>query len=140
MLEKPSSALARGKRPLCYAMSAFYGVAGVMHFVAPKVYEQIVPPSVPRPLDLVYVSGIAEIVLGVGVLFPRTRRVSAWGLVALLLAVFPANVHMATADELSLEGVPAWAAEPPRTLLWARLPVQGLLALWAWWYTDAEER
>jgi uncharacterized membrane protein len=126
--------LGRYKRPLRYVMGVLYVVAGAMHFVVPHVYVQVVPPSFPRPLALVYLSGIAEIVLGVGVVVPRTRRVAAWGLVLLLLAVFPANVYMATHDVV-LEGVPEWARDPSDAATWARLPFQGVLLLWAWWYT-----
>lgn len=131
--------LARLKRPLRYVMGLIYVAAGVTHFLAPDAYEQVVPPAFPRPRLLVHLSGVAEVALGVGVLFERTRRPAAWGLVALLAAVFPANVHMATTDDLSLAGVPAWAAEPPRAALWARLPMQGLLALWAWWHTRPDD-
>lgn len=130
-----TNTLARLKRPLCYVMGGLYVVAGVMHFVAPKVYAQIIPPAFPRPLELVYLSGVAEIVLGLGVLIPRTRRHSAWGLILLLLAIFPANVYMATHD-LVLEGVPEWASNPSDAVTWARLPLQGVLILWAWWYTQ----
>jgi uncharacterized membrane protein len=127
-------ALARLKRPLRYLMGLSYVGAGLMHFLFPRVYEQVVPPLFPRPLGLVYLSGVAEVLLGVGVLFERTRRVSAWGLVALLLAVFPANVHMAVSD-LELEGVPDPMRDPPDAALYARLPLQAVLVLWAWWYT-----
>jgi uncharacterized membrane protein len=120
-------------------MGFAYVAAGLAHFLAPDAYEQVVPPAFPQPRLLVYLSGLAEVVLGAGVLVERTRRPAAWGLVALLVAVFPANVHMATTDDLSLEGVPTWATEPPRVLLWARLPVQGLLALWAWWHTRPDD-
>ncbi|WP_435156892.1 DoxX family protein [Haladaptatus sp. DFWS20] len=126
--------LARLKRPLLYVMSFVYIVAGVLHFVAPKVYARIIPPQLPRPLMLVYLSGIVEIVLGIGVLLRRTRRRSAWGLIALLLAVFPANVYMAT-NEMIPESVPGQARGIARIALWARLPFQGVLILWAWWYT-----
>ena len=126
--------LARFKGPLRYVMGVLYIVAGVMHFVAPKMYAQIVPPSFPRPLELVYLSGVAEIALGVGVLIPRTRRHAAWGLVLLLLAVFPANVHMATSD-FELRSVPNRFGGLSDAALWARLPLQGVLVLWAWWYT-----
>lgn len=134
MTDDDSTPTARFKRPLCYLMGALYVVAGVLHFVAPRVYAQIVPPGLPRPLTLVYLSGIAEIVLGVGVTIDRTRRASAWGLVALLVAVFPANVYMATHDVV-LDGVPEWASEPSDAVTWARLPLQGVLVWWAWWYT-----
>lgn len=112
-------------------MGAAYVVAGAFHFVWPSLYERIVPPQFPRPRELVYLSGIAEVVLGVGVLFERTRNVSAWGLVALLVAVFPANVHMATSDDL-----PGPIADVPDAALWARLPLQAVLVAWALWYTD----
>lgn len=134
MTDESPPRIARLKRPLCYAMGALYVVAGVLHFVAPRVYAQIVPPGLPRPLALVYLSGIAEIVLGIGVLFQRTRRAAAWGLVALLVAVFPANVYMAIHDVV-IEGVPGRAREPSDAATWARLPLQGVLVCWAWWYT-----
>jgi uncharacterized membrane protein len=118
-------------------MGFTYVVAGLMHFVAPKVYEQVVPPGFPRPRALVYLSGVAEVVLGVGVTIERTRRMSAWGIITLLVAVFPANVYMAVADDLNLEGVPEQFEDPPDAALWVRLPFQAVLAAWALWYTDA---
>jgi len=130
-----ASTLARLKRPLRYLMGLTYVLAGIMHFVAPKVYAGIVPPALPRKLDLVYLSGVAEIGLGLGVLFERTRAASAWGLIALLLAVFPANVHMAVND-VTVEGAPDFLNEASDAALWARLPLQAVLALWAWWYTQ----
>ena len=134
--EDPSTptVLARLKRPLLFLMGAGYVVAGVMHFVAPKLYVQIVPPSLPRPELLVYLSGVAEVALGVGVLLRRTRRVAAWGIVALLVAVFPANLYMATHDVV-IEGAPEGIGDPSETARWARLPLQAVLVLWAWWYT-----
>jgi uncharacterized membrane protein len=132
-----SSLLADAKRPLRYVMGLTYVVAGVLHFVAPDVYEQVVPPQFPRSKTLVYLSGIAEVGLGLGVLFERTRRPSAYGLVALLFAVFPANVYMAVADDLELEGGPERFRDPSDAALWARLPLQFLLIAWAWWYTDS---
>jgi uncharacterized membrane protein len=134
MRDRADRTLARLERPLLYVMSAFYVVAGAMHFVIPGVYAQIVPPGLPQPLALVYLSGAAEILLGVGVIVPRTRRLAAWGLVALLIAVFPANVYMATHDVV-LEGVPAWANSPSDAATWARLPFQLVFVGWAWWYT-----
>lgn len=128
----------RVERLPLYAMGALYVVAGAMHFVAPSVYEQVVPPALPRPRALVYLSGVAEVALGIGVVIPRTRRISAWGLVALLVAVFPANVYMATAD-VTLDGVPAWARDPSDAALWARLPLQAVLIGWALRYTRQEE-
>jgi uncharacterized membrane protein len=126
--------LTRLKRPLLYVMGVFYAAAGMMHFVAPKVYARVVPPQFPRPVALVYLSGITEIILGIGVLFRRTRQRSAWGLIALLIAVFPANVHMATSD-VATDAAPDWADSITRAAMWARLPLQGVLIFWAWWYT-----
>ena len=126
--------LTRLKRPLLYVMGVSYAAAGMMHFVAPKAYTRVVPPQFPRPIALVYLSGIAEIVLGIGVLIRRTRQQSAWGIIALLIAVFPANVHMATSD-VATDAAPDWADGITRAAMWVRLPLQGVLILWAWWYT-----
>lgn len=109
-----------------YVQAFVYIAAGVNHFVRPKLYLTIMPPYVPAHDLMVTLSGVAEIVLGVGLLFPATRSVSAWGLILLLIAVFPANVFMATA--LRFRKLPAW-------LRWGRLPLQGLLIWWAYQYT-----
>ncbi|HVP61548.1 MAG TPA: hypothetical protein VMT11_13370 [Myxococcaceae bacterium] len=103
--------------------------AGVMHFVSPGVFVRIVPRWLPAPGALVAISGACEILGGVGLLFPGTRRWAAWGLVALFIAVFPANVNMAL-NHLSFgrHPVPTWA-------LWARLPLQAVLIAWAWSFT-----
>ena len=115
-------------------MGVLYAVAGVSHFLAPRAFARIVPPQLPRPTALVYLSGVAEIVLGIGVLFERTRRLSAWGIVALLIAVFPANVYMAT-DDVAPELVPDRFADAARIGAWLRLPLQAVLVGWAWLYT-----
>jgi len=127
------------KRPLRYVMAGVYVLAGVMHFVMPDPYERIVPPRLPRPRALVFLSGVTEIALGVGLLVPRprVRRWSAWGIIGLLAAVFPANVYMATGD-IRLEGAPEWLQDHADLALYARLPLQGVLALWAWWYTQPD--
>lgn len=125
--------MSRTKRALLWVMAAAYVAAGLNHFRAPSFYVQIMPPWVPWHLPMVILSGVAEIVLGVLVLVPRTRRLAAWGLVALLVAVFPANLHMALND-VRIDGElagPAWA-------LWLRLPLQGVLIAWALWYTRPE--
>jgi len=99
--------------------------AGVNHFVMPRAYEKIVPPSLhDHAKAVVQISGVAEIVGGVGVLVPSTRRLSGLGLVALLAAVFPANLYMARQPE-DFHKIPRWA-------LYARLPLQPLMMLWAW--------
>jgi uncharacterized membrane protein len=110
-----------------WLLGAGFIIGGVMHFVATPVYMKIVPPILPEPRLLVQISGAAEILGGVGVLLPQTRRAAAWGLVALLLAVLPANVSMA-ADHALWPAIPEW-------LLWARLPLQIPLLIWAWSYT-----
>jgi uncharacterized membrane protein len=111
------------------ALAGFFAFAGTMHFVTPRSYEAIMPPSWPRHREAVAVSGVAEIVGGVAVLARPTRRFARWWLFALLLAVFPANVHMAINPEqvrgLDLNRIPRWA-------LWARLPLQPLAMLWVW--------
>jgi uncharacterized membrane protein len=117
-------------------MGLLYVVAGVSHFRTPETFERIVPPQLPAPRTLVYLSGVAEILLGAGVLFERTRRKSAFGLVALLVAVFPANVYMATSDDFELGAVPEEYRDLSDLALWARLPLQAVLVAWAWWYTD----
>ena len=128
------AALRRLKRPLLYVMSLGYVVAGVMHFVVPEAYVQVVPPVLPAPLALVYLSGVAEVALGIGVLVPQTRRYAAWGLVALLVAVFPANVYMATSG-VAVQGTPFGTLDPSAAERWGRLPLQAVLVAWAWWYT-----
>lgn len=111
------------------ALAGFFAFAGTMHFVVPGSYEAIMPPSLPRRREAVAVSGVAEIVGGAAMLGRGTRRFARWWLLALLFAVFPANVHMAVNPEqvrgLDLDRVPRWA-------LWARLPLQPLAMLWVW--------
>jgi uncharacterized membrane protein len=121
-------------------MGPLYVVAGLLHFVVPELYVQIVPPVLPAPLALVYLSGLAEIAVGIGLLVPRTRRAAAWATVALLVAIFPANVYMATSGVV-LTGTPG-GGDPSALVRWGRLPLQGVLILWAFWYTrpaDASE-
>jgi uncharacterized membrane protein len=122
------------KEVLCWLMGAFYVAAGVWHFVNPAFFVGIVPPHLPWKPALVYVSGVAEIVLGVAVVVPATRRLAAWGIIALLFAVFPANVYMAT-YQIHPQHAPTWMQGMGPMQPWLRLPMQGVLALWAWWYT-----
>ena len=123
----------RLRRPLLFVMGPLYVVAGVLHFVVPELYVQIVPPILPAPLALVYLSGVAEIAVGVGVLLPRTRQYAAWATVAVLVAIFPANIFMAT-HGVVVEGMPG-GGDPSELVRWGRLPLQGVLILWALWYT-----
>ncbi|QKY21128.1 DoxX family membrane protein [Halolamina sp. CBA1230] len=133
-MSDPDAPSDREGRPLRYVMGLLYAVAGVSHFLAPRAFARVVPPQLPRPKALVYLSGVAEIVLGIGVLFERTRRRSAWGIVALLIAVFPANVYTVT-DDVAPELVPDRFADAARVAAWLRLPFQAVLVGWAWLYT-----
>jgi uncharacterized membrane protein len=109
-------------------LAAFFTFSGTLHFLIPRSYEAMVPRGVPAS-EAVVVSGVAEIVGGLAVLHPRARGFGRWWLLGLLLAVFPANIHMAVNPEqirgLDLNKVPRWA-------LWARLPLQPLAMLWVW--------
>jgi uncharacterized membrane protein len=105
-------------------LGAFFIQAGVNHFVMPGPYRRIVPPGMGDPDTLVKLSGVAEIAGGLGVLLPPTRRLAGLGLVALLAAVFPANLHMARNPE-QFHKIPRWA-------LYMRLPLQPLAMVWAW--------
>ena len=105
---------------------------GVLHFTAKNFFVQIVPPQLPAAELLVVVSGLFEILLGV-LLFPRaTRRIAGYGLVALYIAVFPANIYMAVANP-ELHGMPDWFVQPSPLALWLRLPLQFVLIAWALW-------
>ena len=99
-------------------------LAGANHFLNPHFYERIVPPGFPSPRILVIVSGLAEIAGGLGLLIRPLQRAAGWGLIALLVAVFPANIHMALYPERF--GIVPW-------ILWARLPLQVVLVAWVWW-------
>lgn len=106
-------------------LGAFFIAAGINHFRSPRFYERIMPPSLKGEAKrLVQISGVAEFIGGVGVLLAPTRRLSGLGLVALLAAVFPANLYMARKPE-HFRKIPRWA-------LYARLPLQPLMMLWAW--------
>ena len=100
-----------------------------MHFVKPGFYVQIMPPYLPLHLELVYLSGVCEIVLGILLLIPRYSRLAAWGIIALLIAVFPANIYV-------YQNQHVLAAPPVFHLL--RLPLQGLFILWAYWHTRSK--
>jgi uncharacterized membrane protein len=110
-------------------LAVLFVVAGSLHFLHPAIYLKIIPPSLPAHLAIVYISGAAEILGGLGLLYPPTRQAAAWGLVILLIAVLPANIYMATAH-LPAPGVmgQSWAQ-------WLRIPLQLPLIVWAWLYT-----
>jgi uncharacterized membrane protein len=115
-------------------LGVLFMVAGTLHFVAPQLYLRIMPPYLPQPLLLVYVSGAAEVLGGLGLLIAKTRRAAAWGLVALLIAVWPANLYMAMQHPAQPRVMGQnWA-------LWLRLPLQLPLIYWAWLYTRKKAR
>jgi uncharacterized membrane protein len=106
-------------------MAFLYTAQGFVHILNPAFFVRMIPPELPNPEWLNLIAGLAEIVLGVFVLEPRTRVFAAWGLIALLIAVFPVNVHAALAGS---------DLGP-----WVRLPFQAAFIVWAWWYTRPDE-
>jgi uncharacterized membrane protein len=119
---------------LRWVLTVIMVLQGINHMIHPAPFVAMMPAELPWPLALVYISGVAEIAGGLGLIFPATRRATAWGLILLFLAVFPANVNMALND-IPLDGrdLPAWA-------LWGRLPFQVLFIAWAYWYTRPDRR
>ncbi|MFO0797802.1 MAG: DoxX family protein [Gemmataceae bacterium] len=110
-----------------WVLGLAFVAAGVNHFVQPDFYTRLMPPYLPWHAELVFLSGVAEVALGLLALPARTAPAAGWGLVALLVAVFPANVHMAMNPELFPE-IPAWVP-------YARLPLQGVFIWWAYRWT-----
>ncbi|MCC5651081.1 DoxX family protein [Nostoc sp. XA013] len=108
-------------------------VVGVTHFLVPEEYVKIVPPQLPYPLGLVYLSGFYEILGGIGLLVPPVSQAAAWGLLALFIAVYPANIYMAV-NLIKIEHIPnsPWVHV-------VRLPFQAVLIAWAWWYTKSSD-
>jgi uncharacterized membrane protein len=115
---------------ICVIVAAiFYVIAGSLHFIKPAPYLRIMPPYIPWHLAMVRISGAFEILGGLGLLVSETRRAAAWGLMALLIAVFPANIYMAT------HPIDAGVDSIAPVLRWGRLPLQLLLAWWLFWCT-----
>lgn len=110
-----------------YLLCVFFVAAGLNHFINPAFYLKIMPPYLPWHLFLVYLSGFFEVALGALLLVPSFTRTAAWGLIALLVAVFPANIHMATNPQIYPDINPL--------ALWLRLPLQAVLIAWAFWHT-----
>ncbi len=127
MLQLPKR---RGRKLALLALGVFFVGAGVNHFLSPDFYVPMMPPYLPAHLALVYLSGLFEILGGVLVLVPRVRALAGWGLVVLLMAIFPANVHMALSPELF--------PDMSTAALYARLPFQALFIAWAYWATRPE--
>ena len=124
-----SLTLNRRKEILRAILSVSLIVVGITHFLKPEQYARIVPPQLNYPFELVYISGFFEILGGVGLLIPFVSVAAAWGLIALFVAVFPANINMAI-NSIPIEGIPHHPF-----LYWVRLPFQAVLIAWAWWYT-----
>ena len=118
---------------LLWVMAVVYALAGFNHLMNPSFYVAIMPPGLPNPEWLNLVSGLAEIVLGVFLLEPRVRAFAAWGIIALLIAVFPANLYVAL-ENVGIDG--PGTGDP--VFNYVRLPFQALFVLWAWWYTGPE--
>ena len=127
MLQLPKR---RGRRFALLGLSVFWVVAGVNHFVSPDFYVPMMPPYLPGHLELVYVSGAFEILGGILVLVTRVRAMAGWGLVALLLAIFPANIHMVLSPDLS--------PDLSTGALYGRLPFQAVFLAWAYLATRPE--
>ena len=115
------------KRIALLLLATFFVAAGINHFANPDFYVRIMPPYLPAHLELVYLSGVLEALGGLAVLIPRIRGLAGWGLILLLLAVYPANLHMALHPEL----FPSMST----LALYARLPLQFVLIAWAYWAT-----
>lgn len=122
--------LSTGRKIALVLAAILYVGTGLLHFIKPEPYLRIVPPYVPWHAKMVQISGVFEILGGVGLLFAPSRKVAAWGLVALLIAVFPANLYMATnPSEAGAVSIAPW-------LRWGRLPIQALLIWWILWCTS----
>jgi len=118
--------------PAAYIIAAAFVAAGFAHFAWPQVFERIVPPFFPQKRLLVQASGSLEVIGGLGAVFPASRRFAGYGLVALLIAVFPANVYMAV-DAQRFAGIPVW-------VLYARLPLQFVLIWWVYTTLSSQPR
>lgn len=111
-------------------------IVGITHFAIPEPYVKIIPPQLPHPLMLVYLSGFYEILGGVGLLVPPTSQAAAWGIIALFIAVFPANINQAV-NHIKIENIPYSDSTIFQVI---RLPLQLVLIAWAWWYTQPSDQ
>ena len=113
-----------------YALAAVMVSMGILHFVADDLFVQIMPKALPWPMELVWISGVFEMALGLAVIPKRTRKLAGYGLVALFVAVFPANIYMAM-ENVQMQGLPSWLSQPSPLALWLRLPFQAAFIWWA---------
>lgn len=117
---------------LKYIFAAAFVLAGINHFLNPQFYLKMMPPVLPAHLLLNYLSGVFEILFGVLLLIPKFSRLAAWLIIALLIAVFPANIFMAMNPQMFPDISP--------TALYLRLPLQLVLIAWAFWFTRNEKK
>lgn len=120
-----------GQQISLYALGLLFIGAGLNHFIDPDFYVAMMPPYLPFHAELIFLSGVFEVVAGVGVFIPRLRRAAGILMILILIGVFPANVHMALNPD-TFPDIPAWG-------LYVRLPLQGALIWWAWGATRVEE-
>lgn len=120
------------RKILMILLALFMIGGGLAHFLNSEFYLRMMPPYVPAPTFMVALSGVFEIVLGVALLIPKTRVLAAWGIIALLIAIFPANIHM----YLNRDQWP----EIPAVFTLIRLPFQFIFIGWAWLFTKKTER
>lgn len=109
-----------------YLMAAMYMVAGIFHFLKPRMYLRIMPRYLPKHRLLVYLSGLVEIILGVGLIFPETKDLAIYGIILMLIIFLSVHFYMLSSEKAGA-GLPKWA-------LWLRIPLQFLLIWWAWFY------
>ena len=109
-----------------YFMAAMYIIAGIMHFILPKVYMRVMPNYLPNHRLLVYLSGVAEILLGIGICFKTTAQWSLYGIILMLVIFLMVHFYMLSGEKASA-GIPRW-------ILILRIPLQFGLMYWAWWY------
>jgi uncharacterized membrane protein len=119
------------KTVMKYLLAISFIGAGLYHFANPDFYLRIMPPYLPWPSALHLIAGFFEFLFGMMLLIPRFQWWAAWGLIALLVAIYPANIHMAINNHLY--------PELPMTYHWIRLPFQFVLIAWAWWFTRSDE-
>lgn len=120
------------KRILKWLLGIAFVLAGINHFINADFYLKMMPPYLPAHLFLIYLSGIFQIALGILLLIPKFSRLAAWGLIALLIAVFPANVYMSMNSQLF--------PEFSQTALFLRLPLQIVLIASAFWFTLSDDK